>query len=141
MPYESPGTSPRPEQHGGAMAAIAKFGAIALDSRDPRRLAEFYRALLDFEIRYESDELVALQGAGIFLTIEHVADHEPPDWPDNKIPKQMHLDLFVPDLDEAEQAAIACGATKPAFQPSPSRWRVLLDPSGHPFCLTVPPTA
>jgi hypothetical protein len=22
-------------------------------------------------------------------------------------------------------------------QPSPDRWRVLLDPAGHPFCLSV----
>ncbi|MFD6355119.1 VOC family protein [Nocardia tengchongensis] len=73
------------------------------------------------------------------LTIEHVADHRPPDWPGNEVPKQMHLDLFVTDLDAAEQAAIDCGATKPDFQPAPDRWRVLLDPSGHPFCLTCPP--
>ncbi|WP_024804453.1 VOC family protein [Nocardia sp. BMG51109] len=120
------------------MTAIARFGAIALDSRDPRGLGRFYRALLDFEVRYESDELVALQGAGVMLTIEHVADHTPPDWPGNEVPKQMHLDLFVTDLDTAERAAIDCGAVKADFQPAPDRWRVLLDPSGHPFCLTVP---
>ncbi|WP_327146137.1 VOC family protein [Nocardia sp. NBC_01327] len=91
------------DEHGRAMTAIARFGAISLDSRDPR----------------------------------HVADHQPPDWPGNQVPKQMHLDLFVTDLDSAERAAITVGAVKPAFQPSPDRWRVLLDPSGHPFCLTV----
>lgn len=99
----------------------------------------FYRALLDFELRYESDELVVLQGSKVTLTIEHVADHRPPDWPNNAVPKQMHLDLFVTDLDAAEQAAIDCGATKPDFQPAPERWRVLVDPSGHPFCLTIAP--
>ncbi|MFF3570604.1 VOC family protein [Nocardia jiangxiensis] len=123
------------------MAAIANFGAIALDSRDPRGLGQFYRALLDFEVRYESDELVVLQGAGVLLTIEHVADHRPPDWPGNQVPKQMHLDLFVADLDGAEQAAVGCGTVKADFQPAPDRWRVLIDPSGHPFCLTVPPGA
>ncbi|MET9490543.1 VOC family protein [Nocardia sp. NPDC006630] len=119
------------------MTAIARFGAISLDSRDPRRLGQFYRALLDFEIRYESEELVVLRGDGVTLTIEHVADHQPPDWPGNQVPKQMHLDLFVTDLDTAERAAITVGALKPASQPCPDRWRVLLDPSGHPFCLTV----
>jgi catechol-2,3-dioxygenase len=120
------------------MSAIARFGAISLDSKDPHKLGQFYRALLDFEIRYESEEMVVLQGAGVMLTIEHVADHRPPDWPGNKVPKQMHLDLFVTDLDTAETAAIECGAVKADVQPAPDRWRVLLDPSGHPFCLTVP---
>ncbi|WP_194813348.1 VOC family protein [Nocardia sp. XZ_19_385] len=121
------------------MTAIAKFGAISLDSRDPQHLGKFYRELLDFEIRYETDELVVLQGAGVMLAIERVADHRPPDWPSNEVPKQMHLDLFVTDLDVAERAAIDCGAVKPDFQPAPDRWRVLIDPSGHPFCLTIPP--
>ncbi|GAB2682006.1 VOC family protein [Nocardia goodfellowii] len=121
------------------MAAIARFGAIALDSRDARGLAQFYRALLNFEIRYESDDLVVLRGSGVTLTIERVPDHIPPQWPGNAIPKQMHLDLFVTDLDVAEKAAIDCGAVRAEFQPAPDRWRVLLDPSGHPFCLTVPP--
>ncbi|WP_378740568.1 VOC family protein [Nocardia brasiliensis] len=121
------------------MTAIAKFGAISLDSKDPHHLSQFYRALLDFEVRYESEELVVLQGSGVMLTVERVVDHRPPDWPGNEVPKQMHLDLFVDDLDIAERAAIECGASKAGFQPSPDRWRVLLDPSGHPFCLTHAP--
>lgn len=122
------------------MSAVARFGAISLDSGEPHILGQFYRELLDFEIRYESDELVVLQGSRVTLTIERVADHRPPDWPGNQVPKQMHLDLFVTDLDTAEAAAIECGAVKADFQPAPDRWRVLLDPSGHPFCLTVPST-
>ena len=38
------------------------------------------------------------------------------------------------DIDVAAARAVALGATQPA-QPDP-RWRVLLDPAGHPFCLT-----
>ncbi|MFF2554217.1 VOC family protein [Nocardia sp. NPDC058058] len=121
------------------MTAIAKFGAISLDSRDPHALGQFYKALLDFEIRYETEEIVVLRGGGVMLTIERVVDHVAPDWPGNGVPKQMHLDLFVAELDSGEAAAIAIGAVKPEFQPAPDRWRVLLDPSGHPFCLTVPP--
>jgi hypothetical protein len=50
--------------------------------------------------------------------------------------KQFHLDLAVDDLDEAERAALGVGATKAEHQPEPDRWRVLLDPAGHPFCVT-----
>ena len=120
------------------MTAIARFGAISLASRAPHHLGQFYRALLEFEVQYESDELVVLRGGGVMLTIELVANHTPPDWPGDQIPKQMHLDLFVDDLDIAETAAIDCGASKAEYQPAPDRWRVLIDPSGHPFCLTVP---
>ncbi|WP_109525721.1 MULTISPECIES: VOC family protein [Nocardia] len=121
------------------MTAIATLGAISLDSGNPHHLGRFYAVLLDFDVRYESDDLVVLQGDGVMLTIERVADHIPPDWPGNRVPKQIHLDLFVTDLDTAEAAAIECGAVKAEFQPAPDRWRVLIDPSGHPFCLTVRP--
>ncbi|HTF48375.1 MAG TPA: VOC family protein [Pseudonocardia sp.] len=40
-----------------------------------------------------------------------------------------------PDLDEPEQRALALGATAAVPQPD-KRWRVLLDPAGHPFCIT-----
>jgi hypothetical protein len=42
--------------------------------------------------------------------------------------------LAVDDLDDAEARALALGAAKAKMQPSPDRWRVLLDPAGHPFC-------
>ncbi len=41
------------------------------------------------------------------------------------------------DLEAAEARLIALGATKPEPQPQPDRWRVLLDPAGHPFCITT----
>ena len=39
------------------------------------------------------------------------------------------------DKAAAEQRCIALGASVPEQQPSET-WRVLLDPAGHPFCLT-----
>ncbi len=52
------------------------------------------------------------------------------------VPKQLHLELAVTDLDDGEQAAMALGAKLAGVQPSPDRWRVLIDPAGHPFCLS-----
>jgi hypothetical protein len=46
----------------------------------------------------------------------------------------MHLDVSVNDLDVAVARAVAFGAE---HQADPSRWRVLFDPAGHPFCLTI----
>ncbi|WP_308426101.1 VOC family protein [Nocardia rhizosphaerihabitans] len=41
--------------------------------------------------------------------------------------------LRVDDLDQAEPRLLELGATN---QPAEHRWRVLIDPAGHPFCLT-----
>lgn len=123
----------------GVVMAIARLAAIALDSDDPIGLGRFYRDLLELRTIHESEELVVLRAEGVAVTIERVLDYRAPDWPNDAVPKQMHLDLFVEDLDVSESAALSIGATKPETQPSPDKWRVLLDPSGHPFCLTLPP--
>ena len=119
------------------MAPIARLAAVSLDCPDPKELGAFYRALLDLEVMFESDEFIALKGAGIYLTAQRVEEHRPPDWPAALVPKQLHLELAVDDLDEAEAAAIMIGATKATAQPSPELWRVLIDPAGHPFCITT----
>ena len=41
----------------------------------------------------------------------------------------------LPKPDTAERELLELGATKPADQPGET-WTVLLDPEGHPFCLT-----
>ncbi|MBK7622897.1 MAG: hypothetical protein IPJ14_09580 [Kineosporiaceae bacterium] len=46
----------------------------------------------------------------------------------------VHLDLSADDLDAVAERAVALGATLP--EQRDTRWRVLLDPAGHPFCLT-----
>ena len=119
------------------MTAIARLGAVALDAPDPGRLARFYQEVLDLEVIFENDSFVALKGAGVLLTIQQVADLTPATWPEGDVPKQIHLDLAVDDLDTAESALLAAGATKAATQPAPDRWRVLIDPAGHPFCITT----
>jgi len=53
------------------------------------------------------------------------------------VPKQIHLELAVQDLETAEAEALALGATRPDQQPNPEHWRVLIDPAGHPFCITT----
>jgi hypothetical protein len=119
------------------MTAIARLAAVSLDSSDPSGLAEFYRQLLDLEEVFASDDFVALKGAGILITVQRVEEYVRPDWPAGPIPKQLHLELAVQDLEEAERGALALGATKADAQPNPDHWRVLLDPDGHPFCITT----
>jgi hypothetical protein len=72
-----------------------------------------------------------------------VADYVPPTWPDGDVRQQIHLDLTVTDLEPAVAEALRLGARIASVQPAQDRWRVLLDPAGHPFCLTtqIPPEA
>ena len=72
-----------------------------------------------------------------WISTVRVPNHQPPSWPDGALPKQIHLDLAVDDLDAAQAEAIRLGARLADEQPGPDLWRVLLDPAGHPFCLTV----
>ncbi len=114
-----------------------RLGAIALDTADPTELAAFWRELLGLEVIWRSDDFVALSGAPVLITVQRVADHRPPQWPNGDIPKQIHLEVAVDDLNETERLALALGASRADEQPQPDRWRVLLDPAGHPFCLST----
>ncbi|WP_194891465.1 VOC family protein [Catenulispora pinisilvae] len=119
------------------MTTIARLAGVSLDTDDPHGLASFYQHLLGLEVFLDSDDVVALKGAGFLLTTQRVAGYVPPDWPSGPTPKEMHLDVAVADLERAESLALSLGATRAAYQPAPEEWRVLIDPAGHPFCLTT----
>jgi hypothetical protein len=116
--------------------ALARLASTALDCSDPGVLASFWADLLGGEVAYTSDQFCAVKTDRGWIATVRTPDHVPPTWPDPQVPKQMHLDLSVDDLDAAEAEAIRLGASKPESQPAPDRWRVLLDPAGHPFCLS-----
>src|SRR5436190_7288710 len=117
--------------------SLARLGSVSMDCADPLPLATFWARLIGGEIAYTSDNGAAVKTDRGWLTAIRVPGYQPPAWPDGDTPKQIHLDLAVDDLDAAEAEAIRLGARKAAQQPSPDRWRVLLDPAGHPFCLTT----
>jgi len=118
-----------------AMTAIATFSAVALDCREPRKVAEFYSAVLDITIGRVDPDWVQLEPVGgVLLAFQLAHDHVPPQWPSAEHPQQMHLDLDVTDLDAGEAQVLALGARKHEHQPG-TTFRVFLDPAGHPFCL------
>jgi predicted enzyme related to lactoylglutathione lyase len=118
--------------------AIARFPSLVLDCPDPTVLATFYAGLLDWKIDDDAsaDWVDVRADYGQCLSFQQVADYSPPEWPGQGRPQQMHLDVVVDDLDEAEKAVLELGATKHEHQPGTS-FRVFLDPAGHPFCLCV----
>lgn len=118
---------------------VAALRSVTLDCPQPERLAEFYRQVVGGELVHHSADVVYLNAWPVALAFQRVANHHPPNWPDPTRPAQVHLDFQVDGthLDDAETHLLALGAHKPPCQPQPQSWRVLLDPAGHPFCLTA----
>ncbi|MGH3361725.1 MAG: VOC family protein [Nocardioides sp.] len=112
--------------------------STVLGTPDPRGLASFYQALLDWEVLEEEDEWVVLKptGGGVGLSFQREQFHQPPVWPAGPDDQQMqlHLDLAVSSLPAGVERAVALGATEASYQPQDDV-RVMADPAGHPFCL------
>ncbi|HEX5533264.1 MAG TPA: VOC family protein [Actinomycetales bacterium] len=115
---------------------IARFPSFVIDCPDPEALARFYAELLDWKVETSSDWADIRAENGNCISFQKVEGFRPPEWPNQDMPQQMHLDVIVDDLDAGEAAVLALGATKHAHQPGTS-FRVFLDPAGHPFCLCV----
>lgn len=134
-----------------APSAYPRLVNTVLDATDVRRLAEFYRRLLDLvyadgheppaEGPDEADWLVLTTREGHRLLAFQQVDQLPrTTWPAPDVPMQMHLCFQVDDPGELElhrRRAEELGAQlllhrtdvpqEPLF--------VLADPAGHPFCL------
>lgn len=126
----------------------------AIDARNCRDLAEFYRQLLGLYYRPgdeapddgtddDADWLVMLDAAGNrVLTVQEKKDTSAPTWPSEEVPMQMHMDFKVPTseaLERHRQHAEELGATilYDRSQDDGEPLYVMADPAGHPFCLLV----
>ena len=119
-----------------------KMYSFTVDCKNPHELAEFYAALLEWEVPFYNEEWACLgapgaqQGAYPGITFQRNPEYEPPVWPQEPEAQQQmaHLDFAVNDLEKAVEYAVHCGAAVAARQFSDD-WKVMLDPAGHPFCL------
>jgi catechol 2,3-dioxygenase-like lactoylglutathione lyase family enzyme len=118
---------------------VGRLGATSIDCPDPAALADFWGALLGMHRLVESPDgsVIAITDGAQTLAMMRVADYVAPTWPGPGQLQQMHLDVSVNDLDDAVERAVALGARVAEHQQDPASWRVLLDPAGHPFCLTT----
>ncbi len=119
---------------------IGKLQCVVLDCPDVLELAGFYRSLLGGAVNEPdprwavSDDFSTLHtGSGLVFAFQRVKDYRAPRWPGSAYPQQFHLDLDVPDLDQAQEQVLGFGAT--LLHVDTRGWRIFADPAGHPFCL------
>lgn len=119
---------------------IATLGSVVLDCPEPRKLADFYRAVLGWEEdpSGDADWLDIVGPEGRRLSFQRSLGYQPPQWPETAHGQQIHMDFDVPkaEMDQAEQRLLALGATVLQGDGGGARtFRVYADPAGHPFCL------
>jgi catechol 2,3-dioxygenase-like lactoylglutathione lyase family enzyme len=118
---------------------IGILESVIFDCPNPGELADFYAEVLGVEVYEKTDgwaEIASQVGPRPLLAFQRVENYTPPQWPGQDVPQQIHLDVKVEDMDEAEAAVLALGATKAGSDHE--TFRVYLDPAGHPFCLITP---
>ncbi|MEV6862544.1 VOC family protein [Streptosporangium subroseum] len=114
---------------------IGRWHGIIIDCPDPSALAAFYQELLGMQRVQDDKDWVVIGDAADRpgIAFQRAPDFRPPRWPDPDHPQQMHIDVRVEDLDQAEQKALALGARR--LPGGGERFRVYADLADHPFCL------
>lgn len=119
-----------------------KLGCVTIDTNNADELADFYQKLLGWTIRFtNTDEGLKFVGlvdeaTGLTLLFQEDSDYVQPVVPTRQGAQQQmaHLDFHTDDLEKDVSHALACGARLSDTQYS-NKWRVMLDPAGHPFCI------
>ncbi|HEX8080293.1 MAG TPA: VOC family protein [Jatrophihabitans sp.] len=110
---------------------------LVFDAADLSAESTFWARLLGGTVDADDDWHTIYADGEPRLAVQLVPDHLPPDWPDGT-PQQMHLDVFVEDIDAAHDEVMSLGARllKPAEDIKAAEgFQVYADPAGHPFCL------
>jgi hypothetical protein len=114
-----------------------KIGWLTVDSKDPKKLGEWWKEALDLTVVFEDDDEFAVSGRGRMDSSWNILFYRAPD--EKKVKNRLHLDL-IPDTDkEAEAKRLeAMGATRADIGQKDVSWIVMADPEGNEFCILSP---
>lgn len=98
-----------------AVTPIATLRNVVLDCPEPRRLAEFYAAVIGGTVEGDGDWVDLVMPGRVRVSFQRAPDLTPPEWPRSDAnSQQVHLDLnagrTVEEVDAAEQQVLALGA-------------------------------
>jgi hypothetical protein len=80
---------------------------------------------------------LAVAGGQPSFSLQRTDRFRSPDWTSGEPPQQIHLDILVDNLDDAEGQLRGLGGTLLDGSDKPIGFRVYADPVGHPFCLVT----
>lgn len=114
---------------------MIRMSSIVVNTTNVDTLADFWSALLELEIAHRSGEwflvLQPQQEHGVSLAFQKVDDP-------TEGRRRLHVDLDVPDLDEAEQRVTVLGGKRVEEHTiGDFTWRVMADPDGNEFCMAT----
>ena len=111
---------------------------VVFDAADLAAESAFWAGVLGGTVDAEDDWHMVLVDGKPSVGVQLAPDHVPPAWPDGEPPQQIHLDLWVEDIEKARTTVTSLGARmlKPTQDSdSADAFEVYADPAGHPFCL------
>jgi len=112
----------------------SRIACVCIDSVDPFPLAEFWMAVLGWEIVDRDDTGVSVAAPGTRMPTLDIFKV-----PEGKAVKnRLHLDLRADGCSTAEELErlLGLGATRANVGQGPDvSWAVLADPDGNEFCL------
>jgi len=110
---------------------------VVFDTANLAAESTFWAGVLGGTVDAEDKWHMVLVDGKPRVGVQLAPNHVPPDWPDGA-PQQIHLDLWVDDVDAAHAQVMSLGARllKAAVDSdSADTFQVYADPAGHPFCL------
>jgi len=111
---------------------------VVFDASELEPESAFWAGVLGGQVDAEDDWHMVLVDGEPRVGVQLAPGHVPPDWPAGMPPQQIHLDLWVDDIEEADALVRSLGATvlqKEQPTDDPDTFVVYADPAGHPFCL------
>lgn len=116
--------------------AVPTVNSIVINTADEERLAAFWAKLLGVDIAHRVEGFIWLEPqrpGGYSVAFQQVADPTPGR-------RRLHLDTSVGDVDAATARIIELGGLHLETHEVPGlTWRVMSDPDGNEFCISVEP--
>ena len=121
----------------------SKFTEIAIDCADPASLAEFWCAVLGYEVQHTEDNEYISIGSPEVPDAKTRRGPVPPTLGFARVPEgktgknRLHIDVNPVDRgqDEEVRRLLALGAHHAEMDPGEFSWVILTDPEGNEFCV------
>ena len=117
----------------GVRRPLVALSYATVSSATPKRLVEFYGALLGQDITYDVEPFTVIgdRGHAVRMAFQQMAGV-------SGVP--VHVDMNVTDLDAAaRKVAELGGRLGDLHNENESTWRQAFDPDGNVFCLLLRP--